>query len=390
MSPTDQNHSPPAARGLEAALVDDLRGRISHAIDRGPLRSIQIALARDGQLVLFETFGEADNATRFNIYSCTKPVIASSVWKLMGEGLIDVGRPVSEYFPEFSDGGKQRVTVEQVMCHTAGFPRAPMGPPQWWRRDDRIEQMRKWHLDWEPGSQFTYHPSSAHWVLAELIELCSGMDYRQYVSEEILDPLGLTALRLGVPLEEQADIASLEHVGEPPTPEELEKVFGRAVEWPDMVDDSLLVFNEPQVRALGVPGGGAVSNAADLAMFYQALMGNRQGLWKQDLLADAIGRVRVDHPDPMTGVPANRGLGVVIAGSGPEAGYRGMGKSVSARAFGHQGVGGQIAWGDPDTGISFCLLTNGLDVNPIRSARFSAGVNNRAGACAGPGVTGNH
>jgi len=58
-----------------------------------------------------------------------------------------------------------------------------------------------------------------------------------------------------------------------------------------------------------------------------------------------------------------------------------MGSNVSATAFGHQGVGGQVAWGDPHSGISFCLLTNGLDANPLRSARLCAAANNRAGAC---------
>ena len=51
-------------------------------------------------------------------------------------------------------------------------------------------------------------------------------------------------------------------------------------------------------------------------------------------------------------------------------------------AGGHrQGAGGQVAWGDPVSGLSFCLLTNGLDANPLRSARFCAAANNRAGAC---------
>jgi CubicO group peptidase (beta-lactamase class C family) len=118
-----------------------------------------------------------------------------------------------------------------------------------------------------------------------------------------------------------------------------------------------------------------------MALFYQGLLHNPGELWRPQILADAIGTVRVDFSDPITGVPANRGLGVVIAGSGSHAPYRGMGRNVSARAFGHQGVGGQVAWGDPHSGISFCLLTNGLDANPLRSARFCAAANNRAGLC---------
>jgi hypothetical protein len=43
-------------------------------------------------------------------------------------------------------------------------------------------------------------------------------------------------------------------------------------------------------------------------------------------------------------------------------------------------VGGQVAWADPASGLSFCLFTNGLDANPLRSARLCSAASNRAGA----------
>lgn len=367
--------------GLDSDRLADLRGRVQHAIDKGPLPSVQIALARDGHLALFETFGEADNNTRFNVFSCTKPVVASAIWKLMGEGLIEIERTVAHYIPVFAENGKQDVTVEQVLCHTSGFPRAPMASPDWWTREGRVDRMRQWRLNWEPGSRMEYHSLSAHWVLVELIECVTGRDYREYIQSTIIDPLELSNLCLGVPPAQQDDIALLRHVGEPPPSKELKKLLGASIEWPNTLDESLLMFNDPQVRALGLPGGGAVATAADMAMFYQGLMRNRDQLWNPQVLADALGTVRVDFPDPITGAPANRGLGVVIAGSGKYLPYRGMGNAVSPRAFGHQGAGGQLAWGDPVSGISFCLLTNGLDANPLRSAQLCTAASNRAGAC---------
>ncbi len=367
--------------GLDPPKLDDLVGRIEHAVASGPLPSIQIALARNGRLAFHQTFGDAHNSTRYNIFSCTKPLVASAIWLLMGRGLLDLEHTVSHYIPSFADHRKETVTVEHLLCHTAGFPRAPMGPPEWFSRQERLRRMQNWYLDWNPGSQMEYHSTSAHWVLAELIEVVAGMDYRQFIRETITAPLGLTGLSLGGEEANRGDIARLRHVGDKPSAEEAAALFGEAVDWPDIADDSLLAFNEPRVRELGVPGGGGVASAADVAMFYQALLHNPGGLWPADILADAVGRARVSFTDPMTGVPANRGLGVVIAGKGREAAYRGMGRTVSPTAFGHQGVGGQVSWGDPTSGLSFCMLTNGLDANPMRSAKFCASVNNRAGAC---------
>ena len=366
--------------GLSITELNKLRSRLQHAIDKGPLPSLQFAVARYGKLALFETLGGADNKTRYTIFSCTKPVVAAAIWRLMGEHLIDIETPVSHYIPGFAENGKRDITVEQVLCHTCGFPRAPLSAPQWWTRAGRIAAMCRWRLNWEPGSRMEYHPLSAHWVLAELIECVSGVDYREYLRANIIAPLGLSDLRLGVAVQDQWDIAPLQCVGTPPTSAEIQALFGSARDWRNAVDQSLLMFNEPEVRALGVPGGGAVSTAADMALFYQGLMRNTGSLWRPQVLADATGRVRVEFADPMTGAPANYGLGVVIAGDDKYSPYRGMGTRVSGRAFGHQGIGGQVAWGDPVSGISFCLLTNGLDANPLRSAQLCAAASNRAGA----------
>ena len=375
--------------GLDAGRLADLRGRLQHAIDKGPLPSLQVALARHGKLAFFETFGNANSSTRYNIFSCTKPLVASAIWYLMGHGLLDVSERVSRYIPLFSERGKQDITVEQVLCHTSGFPHADLDAPDWWTRQGRLSRMREWTLDWVPGSRMEYHPLSAHWVLAEVIEAITGEDYRIYLQTRVIDPLGLGGLHLGLPLEKQKNIAAVQLVGEPSSPQKVRELFGQEILLPGVAEQSLLMFNKPEVRQLGVPGGGAIGTAADLALFYQALMHNPGGLWRPDVLADATSRVRVDYADPITGAPANRGLGVVIAGSGKYLSHRGMGTSVSPATFGHPGAGGQVAWGDPQSGISFCLLTSGMDANLLRSAHFCAAVSNRAGACAIPFPTTN-
>jgi CubicO group peptidase (beta-lactamase class C family) len=66
---------------------------------------------------------------------------------------------------------------------------------------------------------------------------------------------------------------------------------------------------------------------------------------------------------------------------------RGFGRGNSARAFGAQGVGGQIAWADPAAGLSFCYLTNGLDADVVASFTRSAKLAGLAARCATPSAS---
>ncbi len=374
----------PRQVGLDPARVQALLDRARREIDEGILPSCQLALAREGRLVLFETLGEAPPESRYVIFSATKGVVAGAVWILVGEGSLRWGDRVAEIVPEFGTNGKDVVTVEHLLTHTAGFPYAPMNYEVAADRRKRLERFSQWWLNWEPGSKFEYHPLSAHWVLAEVIERLSGMDYRAFIRQRIFDPLGLSSFALGEPPEKQADVRVPVAVGEFPTPEEVEAVLGFKIDLSvlqgSVTEEALLELGKPEVLAIGLPGGGGISNAADIALYYQALLHDQGDIWQGDVIAQGIEPVS-DLPDPVWRIPSHRSRGMMVAGEPPEAQLRGFGHGLSPRTFGHDGAGGQIAWADPDSGISFCYLTDGMDRNVIRQARRSVGLSSRAGAC---------
>ncbi len=240
--------------------------------------------------------------------------------------------------------------------------------------------MASWRLNWEPGTRFEYHPTAAHWVLAEIIDAVTGQDYRDVVEERVTAPAGLPRI-VGLPKDNQGNIADLVLVGEPATPDELEATFGvRELPATEVNDDLVMRFNDPEVREVGVPGGGGFARARDLALFYQELLHNTAGIWDPAILADGTGTVRNNLLDPM-GVPANRSLGLILAGDDGMANIRGMGRTVSAGAFGHNGAGGQLAWADPSTGLSLGYVTNGYDRHEIRQPRRGTSISSLAGAC---------
>lgn len=357
--------------GIDSARVAALVERASQEVDAGLLPSCQLALAREGRLAAFTTIGEAPAPQpRYVLFSATKAVVAAAVTLLIGEGALDPTARVADIVPEFGTNGKDAITVEQVLLHTAGFPQAPLGPPEWDTSAGRRAMFGRWRLNWEPGTAYEYHPLSAHWVLVEIIEVLSGVDYRRFVHERVTVALGMTGFRLGLPPEEQGDIALVRLAGEPAGPDELEAALGvREIPTGQIAPGALLLLGAPEVLAVGIPGGGGVATAADMAIFYQALLHDTGGLWDHDALAELTGVVRNEMPDPVFGVPAMRTRGLMTAGGDGRSHLRGFGRTASPRTFGHDGAGGQIAFADPETGISFCYLTNGLDQNLVRESR---------------------
>jgi CubicO group peptidase (beta-lactamase class C family) len=368
---------------IDAAAVDALLARCAKEVDEGLLPSCQVALGLDGEVVVEEAFGDATVDSRFVIFSATKAFVVSVVWQLIGEGLLDPAERVATYLPAFGTHGKDEITLEHVLLHTSGFPYAPLGPPRWDTHEGRHEAFAGWRLNWPVGSQFEYHPTSAHWVLAELIHAVTGVDHTDAVRTRVAEPLGLKRFGLGPAIDSQVGIQTLVPCGDVATPDELEAALGiREIPLGEVTEDALLGMNVPEARRVGLPGGGGISNAADVVAFYQALLHNPDGLWDAEVLADATSVVRNTFPDPLLGQPVNRSRGLVIAGDDGRSNLRGMGRTVSPRAFGHNGAGGQVAWADPATGLSFCYLTNGLDRNFLREHRRTTAVASLAAVCA--------
>ena len=373
----------PGRVGLDSERVAALVQRARREVDQGLLPSCQLAVARHGRLGLFETIGRADSASRYTIFSCTKAVVAAAAWLVVGDGRMTPETRAAELVPEFGSNGKDRITLEHLLTHTGGFPNAPLGAPEWSSKEARLARFARWRTEYEPGTRFWYHPTSAHWVVAHMIEEASGQDYRRFIAERLMEPLGLGRFQVGVGRDAQGDVTELVKTGEPAGPDELEAVLGiREIPATEVTDDALIGFNDPDTRQAGVPGGGGIASAADLALFYQALLHNPDGLWDKDVLADGTGHVRVNLPDPVFATPASRSLGLVVAGNDGKAAERGFGRTVGPRTFGHGGAAGQIAWADPDSGISFAYVTNGVDAHPIRVARRGVALSSLAGLCA--------
>lgn len=374
----DQIANRPEDAGIDSERLEALFARAERDIVEGVLPSAQVAVARQGKLAGLRTFGTAvqggreqaaTDRTLYCVYSSTKGFVSVAAWLLMEQDLLRLDEKVADIIPEFGANGKEIITVEQLVTHTGGFPYAPLGPDRWNDRDKRLEAISSWRLSWEPGSRFEYHATSAHWIIAEIIERRAGIGYREFVRKHLTGPMGLDDFHLGLPAELDGRVAEVRQMVPP-----VEPPGG----WGEVTPEALLLFNRPENRRAGVPGGGGIGGAAELAMFYQPLLnGGETAAGKRIIKPQTIEfatRVLTDdrHRDPIMKAPVNRAVGVVVAGDDGKSHLRGFGRTVSPRAFGHGGAGGQVAFGDPETGISVGYCTNGFADWLVAARRVTA------------------
>jgi CubicO group peptidase (beta-lactamase class C family) len=351
--------------GLDVPALDRLQELITRHLAEGRYPGAQVAMARDGKLALFRTFGDArlDPArvparedSLWLLYSNTKVITASAIWVLAEQGALRFTDRVAEHVPGFEANGKGDITVIQLLSHQGGFPNAEVPKAAWEDHELLRRSVCGFTLEWTPGSRVFYHRGAAHWVAAALIEALTKTDYRAFIRENIAEPIGLgDELYVGLP----------------------DRAHGRAVDMHEPSQDGgrqvrLTEQNSPEARRAGSPGGGGYATARAMAAFYQMLLqGGQLGstrLLSPRTIAYVTRNYTGDRVDGYMGMAMHRGLGPHLRGTTET--IRGLGSLASPRTFGHGGVGSSYCWADPDSGVSFAYLTNSRVPDPWHSARL--------------------
>jgi CubicO group peptidase (beta-lactamase class C family) len=338
--------------GVDPDRLEVLLRRARLEVEHGALPSVQVAVARQGQLVAFETWGDTEveaEVPRYVLQSVGRTFVASAAWKLLGEGKLRLDERVAEIVPEFGTNGKEAVTVEHALTHTGGFPFAPLGYPKMTDREQRLAAFAKWRLDEPPGQTLQFHLTSVAWLIDEIVWRRTGVPLPDYLRREVAEPLGLD-LALGLSQEEQRISVA---------PMRCTDGDGSQVDpWGPWY------LNNPDIVAAGEPSHSAVGSAAGLALHYQALLAALSGdgrIWAPSAVAEAVRPhvTAVPAGDQIYGGgtrPTAMGLFVLVAG--PE-GTPNLPSVASEATFGNSGAAYQTAFVDPVTGLSFAMLSNG-------------------------------
>ena len=275
--------------------------------------------------------------TLYDLASITKLFTTTCVMRLVEQGHLALDEPVARWMPEFAAGGKEQVTLRQLLTHTSGLP----DYLELWKLEPtaeaRVQRVLSTSLLNAPGSVYRYSDLGLI-AIGHLVELVAGSSLDVAVRDMVIEPLQLRDTMYRPPAGLKVRIA----------PTEDEDGVGRGLVWGEVHDENAWSLG-------GVAGhAGLFSTAADLGRLAQLYLngGELDGrrLLEPETLAEMtrnqIGRI------------GSRGLGWEL-----NAAYY-MGHLASPRTYGHTGFTGTSLVIDPRRDLIVVLLTN--RVHPTR------------------------
>lgn len=364
-------------------------------------RGAALTVYRDGRPIV-DLWGGTDwqRDSAQIIRSATKGPAAAVLHLLHQRGKLDLDAPVGTYWPEFKANGKERVLVRHLLTHRAGLPvlDTPLTPEQAIDKVSAPAALVAQQPEWEPGTTHGYHAQTYGWLLSELVARVTGISLGQWFAQEVADPLDLD-LWIGLPPEQAHRAGELAEVAAPPQPagqglrmrakpqvraayRDPESLTRRAFGAIDPLPDE----NDPAYRAAELPGSGGVATARSLARFYAALIGPvgplaRGGDDAGGGIVEGVGGgsgVRLYVPATLMAARTEEASGpdrVLVVATRFGLGYMLHSPSspmLSPGSFGHPGRGGSLGFADPDAGVGFGYITNGLQKSVTSDPRAQA------------------
>lgn len=303
------------------------------------------------------------------VFSCTKGATALAAHTLISRGELNIDAPVSRYWPEFAQNGKEGATVRMMLDHSAGVPafREPLdagGCCDWEYMIDRLEREAPF---WEPGVRNGYHMINFGWTVGELVRRVSGQSLGAYFNEVIAAPTG-AEFWIGLPEEQEAQVARL--IPFVPDKNAPMGAFPKAIMADRQSLQALALLNNGgfnpntrECRAAEIGAAGGVTNGRGLARIYTpfACGGSLDGSVYVD--ADTLARMGevavATNRDATLLIPTRFSLGFMKSMDNRTRDAVDKDSVVlSSEAFGHVGAGGSIGFADPGAGMAFGYAMN--------------------------------
>ena len=284
----------PTEVGIDPDRLDRIDAVTHDYVDSGRFPCVQFLLARRGEIVHHDVYGQADlddgrplrDDAIYRIYSMTKPITSVALMMLYEQGKVLLEDPVSRFLPSFAGTRvfvsgdevnfttrepEREMTVHDVLTHTSGltyefqhqhpvdaiYRQHAMGGflPSTRSLAEEMEVLGTLPLQFSPGTKWCYSMSTD--VVGAIVEVVSGQTLDEFFAEHIFAPLGMTDTAFWVDGDDRRDRLTSSYLH-----------FGGTTTLMDKWDRS--IYHKPPAMLAG--GGGLASTMADYHRFTQMLV----------------------------------------------------------------------------------------------------------------------
>tara|TARA_B100001750_G_scaffold158264_1_gene127464 strand:+ start:968 stop:4357 length:3390 start_codon:yes stop_codon:yes gene_type:complete len=239
----------------------DFDSDISGLLSDWQIPGAQVAVMYNGSLVFNKGYGITANGTdengtywsspvtvdsKFRIASLSKAVTAAGILTLIEDGSISLDDKMVDLVPDLiptefegcdypnhsTSYSINDINVSLLLNHRAGFD-PNSDPTYWhwktwvstWQNDECIDKnsliedfdsgnlapipmeriLTEWlrrPLDYNPGSRYEYS-NIGYQILGQIIEAQTGMEYEDYIIENVLTPMGIESMSIGMTMPDQ-------------------------------------------------------------------------------------------------------------------------------------------------------------------------------------------
>ena len=305
------------------------------------------------------------------VWSCTKALASACLLHSLERESVPLSTPVGDLWPEFKQGGKERVTIAQVLSYQAGLA-ALDHPAQALDHEAVVASLALQVPNWPPGLAHGYHPRTFGYLVDEILRRVDGtpgMTLGKYWNTHFAVPLGLD-FWIGLPPEKMSAVSPIypPKTDAPPR----SPIFYKALHTKGTLTERAFAsprglmgpasMNTPEARRASLPAFGGIGTAHALGKFYAMLAngGALEGVRFFESIAPMTTTL-VDGPDQVLLRPTAFAAGVM------HDPLDALGRKLrqlfgpSPKAFGQPGAGGSHAFCDPENGVAFAYVMNQMD-----------------------------
>lgn len=384
--------SKPEKTGISEERLVGINAIAETAIDKSVFPGCQVVVAKDGQVIFSEAFGNhsygkkqpVNTTDLYDIASVTKVAATTlAIMRLYEQGKIGLKNEIGDYLSMPKQGKVGNIKIKELLLHTSGLQsQMPIAKFYSWRnvpsrgcnsifcrrgkpgyniqvakglflRNDYPDTIFKRVANLQVGNKRYRYSDVNFYLLQKITEKVAQEPMDAYLNEHIYFPLGLRYTTFK-PIRH----FTTKHLI--PTENDLK--------WRHTLVDGFV--HDPAAALLGGVSGnaGLFSNAEDLAALFQIFLNNGE-----------YGGVRYFEPETVEQFTkeyagSNRSLGFEKPATKR---YPSFSKQASPKSFGHTGFTGTCIWVDPTSNLVYIFLSNRIHPSTRNAKIFSEAVRSR-------------